>query len=227
VGQAVAIANIKNILNQKKAVFYGFFMSDGSRWQEFFDFWDYQPESALWNPDPDDGQPWTSKGGGHAVLCVGYDCTSANTNEHYWIMLNSWGANTNRPTGLFRLKMYINYDNLMIYNGEPDYNLWWQTLDLKYDIAATNSYQVLRSEVNDPSTAVAISDLFTDMSFDDTNVVPWKTYYYWVRTHNASGWSAWDGPQTGWSAALFDVTPNGVATCSGLAGGPFAPGNIQ
>lgn len=84
----------------------------------------------MWNFDSTCGEPYTSEGGGHAVLCVGYnDEDLANS---YWIMLNSWGANAGRTYGFFRVDMDINY-NCADANG--DYNLYWQTLSVDYGTA--------------------------------------------------------------------------------------------
>ena len=43
-GQAAAIANIKNVLSQNKAVTFGFWLPTQSNWNDFYNFWDYQPE---------------------------------------------------------------------------------------------------------------------------------------------------------------------------------------
>ncbi|MDD5189126.1 MAG: PKD domain-containing protein [Methanoregula sp.] len=59
----------------------------------------------MFDPTSHSGETQT---GGHAVLIVGFDDTDPN--NHYWIVLNSWGNPSNRPHGLFRLKMNINYD---------------------------------------------------------------------------------------------------------------------
>ncbi len=107
--QSQAINNIKAQIDQNKAVWWGYFLPDSSAWNAFYTFWGSQPETALWNPDPYNGKAYTSTGGGHAVLIVGYDDSSANPDEWYWVVLNSWGTTANRPNGLFRLKMKMNY----------------------------------------------------------------------------------------------------------------------
>ena len=77
-GQATAIANIKNILNQNKGVFYGFSLPDAAAWGDFFDFWDGvggETEASFWNPDTYCGTEWNEnpgQAGGHAVLILGY-----------------------------------------------------------------------------------------------------------------------------------------------------------
>jgi hypothetical protein len=52
VGQATAIANIKNILGQNKAIWFAFYLADGTDWSAFSSFWNTQGETALWDPDP-------------------------------------------------------------------------------------------------------------------------------------------------------------------------------
>ena len=136
VGQATAIANIKNVLNQNKAVWFAFFMCTAEDWTNFYSFWNTQPESAVWDFDPTCNKPWSqADGGGHAVLCVGYnDDDPANA---YWIMVNSWGTNANRPNGIFRVAMDMNYDCA---DTTPDYNLYWQTLGVTFSTGAETVY---------------------------------------------------------------------------------------
>lgn len=112
VGQSTAISNIKNVLHQNKAIFYAFFLPNKTAWDAFRNIWNNSNESTVWYPDSYCGQSAVAKEfGGHAVLIVGYNDDDANTKNHYWIVLNSWGtANGLRPNGLFRVPMYINYD---------------------------------------------------------------------------------------------------------------------
>jgi C1A family cysteine protease len=124
VGDDTAIARIKNILNQNKGIYFAFYLADDEEWREFYDFWKYEPESSIWDKGFSDGKVWNDEeGGGHAVLCVGYDDSDPDPANHYWIMLNSWGTNNGRPNGLFRVSMYDTYDNA---DSNGDYNsLWW------------------------------------------------------------------------------------------------------
>ncbi|MFP3912096.1 MAG: C1 family peptidase, partial [Desulfobacteraceae bacterium] len=69
-------------------------------------------------------------GGGHAVLCVGYN--DNDPENAYWVMLNSWGTTAKRPNGLFRVDMDMNYDCMDL---TWEYNLYWQTLNIQFDIA--------------------------------------------------------------------------------------------
>ena len=133
VGQAQAIANIKNILNQNRAVWFGFFMGTQADWSSFNAFWNAQTEETLWNFDATCGKPYTSAGGGHAVLCVGYN--DDDPNNAYWIMLNSWGTTASRPNGLFRVDMDMDYDCYYIDGSYLYFSQYWQTLEVAFDIA--------------------------------------------------------------------------------------------
>ena len=123
-----AISNIKNVLLQGKGIWFAYYLPDKSAWNNFFSFWGTQPESAVWQPDSACGRSFDyQNGGGHAVLCVGYDDTDPN--NRYWIMLNSWGNTTGRPAGLFRMNMDMNYDCSY---GDIGYAFYWMTLDMSY-----------------------------------------------------------------------------------------------
>jgi hypothetical protein len=127
-GQVAAIANIKNVLNQHKGVWWAFFLGNSTDWGDFYDFWDNNGEDTIWNPDPYCGHTYGTGGGGHAVVVVGYNDDNANPDLHYWIVLNSWGtAGGNRPNGLLRLKMNMNYDCSLTSLG---YNHSFQTLNV-------------------------------------------------------------------------------------------------
>jgi len=131
VGQAQAIDNIKNVLNQDKAVSFSFWLPNSAYWKEFGDFWIIEPESVIWNPDYSCGHTWVEdEGGGHMVLCVGYDDTDPD--DSYWIMVNSWGTTSGRPNGVFRVDMNMNYDCTLDFDGTDDYNLEWATLDVGF-----------------------------------------------------------------------------------------------
>ena len=115
--QATAIANIKAVLNQNKAVWFGFFLANESDWQVFFDHWNNQSESDVFSYDSLSGHAYIDgEGGGHAILLVGYDDSGATP---YWVMLNSWGTTANRPNGLMRVAMNSNYND---YFTEPNGN---------------------------------------------------------------------------------------------------------
>jgi len=113
--QATAIANIKAVLNQNKAIWFAFTLANDSDWQVFFDHWNNQSESDVFSYDSLSGHAYIDgEGGGHAILLVGYDDSGANP---YWVMLNSWGTTTNRPNGLMRVAMNSNYNDYFTYEG--------------------------------------------------------------------------------------------------------------
>ena len=132
VGETTAISNIKNILDQDKAVWFSWFLADDIDWSDFFTFWGTQSEDAIWDFDPYCGHTWVqNEGGGHAVLCVGYNDDDPDPNNHYWIMVNSWGTTAGRPNGLFRVKMHMNYD-CQLYDQGWFNSIYWQTLDITW-----------------------------------------------------------------------------------------------
>jgi hypothetical protein len=123
-----AISNIKNVLLQGKGIWFAYYLPDKSAWDNFYRFWGSEPESSLWQPDSACGKSFDYKnGGGHAVLCVGYNETDPN--NRYWIMLNSWGNTTGRPAGVFCMNMDMNYDCSY---GDIGYAFYWMTLDMSY-----------------------------------------------------------------------------------------------
>jgi len=132
--QDAAIASIKNVLQQGRAVWFAFFLPDSNSWSSFRSFWNNNEESAIYNLDKYDGSTYdSSNGGAHAVLCVGYDDTDPDNS--YWIMLNSWGSSSLRPNGLFRINMDMNYD--CSYSGFG-YAFYWMTLDIAYPGGSNN-----------------------------------------------------------------------------------------
>lgn len=136
VAQSTAIANIKAVLNSNKAVVFAFFLATDADWNAFYSFWNNNGESVLWDPDLYCGHTWVeNEGGGHAVLCVGYNDDDVDSSKHYWEILNSWGtAGGGRPNGLYRMKMDIDYE-CMLHDIAPDpdfYALEWQTLNINW-----------------------------------------------------------------------------------------------
>lgn len=128
VGTEIAISNIKNVLHQNKAISFSFFLPNSASWALFKDFWRDQPEEMVWDPDTSCGQNYDyNTGGGHCVLCVGYDDTDPS--NRYWIMVNSWGTTYGRPAGIFRMSMDMNYDCSYTGFGRAFY---WDTLEVSY-----------------------------------------------------------------------------------------------
>lgn len=139
VGQSQAIANIKNVLNQNRAVWFAWFLPTGADWNVFYDFWNNDGESVTWSPDYSCGHTWVEgDGGGHAVLCVGYN--DDDPNNSYWIIVNSWGTAGGRPNGIFRVDMDMDYDCYYLDSGYLYYSLYWQTLDIDFDLSGLVVY---------------------------------------------------------------------------------------
>lgn len=193
VAQATAISNIKNILNQGKAVWFAFYLPTTTAWNNFYNFWNNQSESAIWNPDTYCGQVWSSYGGGgHAVTLVGYDDSDANTANHYWIVVNSWGTTANRPNGIFRMKMYVNYG--CTFYRMSSYALSFQTLNMEWGEGGSSSGDTTAPTVTAftlpaSSTSLTVSiNSFT--ATDDVGVTGYMvTSSSTAPTASASGWS--------------------------------------
>ena len=158
VGKEQAIANIKNMLDQNKAVWFAFFLPTGADWNVFYDFWGNNNESKIWNPDFACGKAWTD-GGGHAVLCVGYN--DDDPNNRYWIMVNSWGTSGGlRPNGIFRVDMNINYDCSFQSGSDTTQALYWQVLDMEWNLATPTPTPIpgeICSTAIDASAAITFS----------------------------------------------------------------------
>jgi PKD repeat protein len=142
-GDATAIANIKNILNQDRGVYFSFALPDAAAWGNFGNFWwcaGGETEATLWNDvDAFCGQEWNeapTEAGAHAVVIYGYNDDDPNPANHYWLVLNSWGtAGGRRPNGLFRVPMQMNYGCFYPNNtngGERFGAFWFETLDIEF-----------------------------------------------------------------------------------------------
>ncbi len=131
VPKETAIANIKNVLLQRKAVYYGFWMPTNADNVAFHTFWHEQNESALWNPNSFCGHVAGDPLEGHAVVLVGY--VDVGKFNRYWICVNSWGAPAGRPNGLFRLSMNMDYRGTFR-QGDRDFAVsYFETMDVTYD----------------------------------------------------------------------------------------------
>lgn len=132
-GKEAAISNIKNVLHQKKAVFFSILFPTKEDTRTFLDFWRKGTESQVINIDYACGKPLNeNEASAHAVLCVGYNDTDPN--NRYWIMLNSWGVSTGRQSGIFRVNMDMDYDGTyQSPDGDGSYQAFiWGTLDVLF-----------------------------------------------------------------------------------------------
>jgi hypothetical protein len=201
VGRETAISNIKNVLQQGKAIWFAYFLPDSSAWSNYYSFWNNKAESQVWSPDFACGSRYDySTGGGHGVLCVGYDDTDPN--NRYWIMLNSWGTPRSRPNGLFRMNMNMDYS--CSYQG-LGYAFYWMTLDIDY--GQINAPPGVPSKPSGTTNAAAGSSYSYSTSATDPNGDSVKYTFDWgdgstsvtdlVASGTASSAShAWNGAGT-------------------------------
>jgi hypothetical protein len=158
--QAQAISNIKNVLNQNKGVWFAFWLPNSTAWSAFDTFWSGSAESALWNPDTYCGYTYDSTGGGHAVIIVGYNDDDSNSDNHYWTVLNSWGVTSGRTTGLFRMKMNMNYSCMLHEIGGDFYNNQFQTIGINYETGPPSinaNYPVDNATGVDTGTTITVT----------------------------------------------------------------------
>ena len=132
--EAAAINNIKAVLDDDKAVWFAFYLADFDDFRAHWRGDNGEDESSIFDFDDFNGETWIGSppGGGHAVLCVGYNDDSGTDND-YWIILNSWGDRANRPNGIFLVDMHMDYG---FYLDDPSgdwYGLYWQWLDIDFD----------------------------------------------------------------------------------------------
>jgi len=221
--QATAIANIKNILYQNKALYFAFTLPDAAAWTDFGNFWNNQLESVSYDMGKYNGATYNyNTGGGHAVLLVGFDDT--NPSDRYWIMVNSWGTTSQRPNGIFHVKMDLNYDSQLYdpYYGSWFYNLWWGTLAIAWNPTMVQ-------------VTVASNPVGSGFVVVDGSLVTPPQVFSWVAgsTHTISAREASNVPFAGWSwgnglsvsCAMYSaatVTVNGAGTVTANFGSPVS-----
>jgi hypothetical protein len=228
VGQEQAIQHIKNILHQNKAVWFGYFLPTGADWTNFRDFWRNDGENVRWNPDFSCGNTWGSGGGGHAVLLVGYN--DEDPNNRYWIILNSWGTDGgDRPNGLFRLDMDMNYDCTFSDIGGSYYSFYWQTLEIGYDTMSPPFVDIKANGSDGPipiSTEDTLAISVACDAGDDAGVdsdwwclakAPWGRWYHY--DHQNHQWLP--GFSVSKQGPLADLTYYEVLNKTGLATGSY------
>jgi hypothetical protein len=110
--QTAAVDNITLALVDKKVIFYTMQLPNKSAWDQFQDFWDNKPDD-IWAMDQYNQSFFNDsagEGSGHAMILMGYNKTDSDLAKQYWIIQNSWGNSTNRPTGQYKLKMWMDYN---------------------------------------------------------------------------------------------------------------------
>jgi len=219
-GQATAIANIKNVLLQNRAVYFAFWLANYNDWYGSGGFEDmfFNYPTTPWNIDNFAGHTFDGYAGGHAVVIVGFHDDGVS---RYWNVLNSWGDNGN--SGLFRLKMDVNYDDQL---GSPNYwyMMQFQTLSVGFtplysvvrgsdskiyyraNLATTGAWTVLPGSTPDaPAAAVSSTRLHVAVRGTDS-----KIYYGYVTLSDRvfHGWSLISGstPSPPGLAAASDNT---------------------
>ncbi len=132
VGDEQAISNIKAVLDQNRAVAFMFYLPNATALYSFYDFWETSSEETAWNMTPWQNTIWNKEeGGGHAVVCVGYNDTDPA--NRYWVMVNSWGVTKGRPQGVFRVSMDMDYSATLHTKDNDDWAAQlWQTLNVSF-----------------------------------------------------------------------------------------------
>jgi len=157
VGQTAAIAAIQAALDNHHAVSFVFqtqFLETESA-AGFDAWWANNAETVIW-PEPVAGTTGMTfdpaTWGGHVTTIVGYDISDADPANHYWLVLNSWGTTTTRPSGCFRVPMWMNYDSTYVRSNATLYTYWFTTLALTVDhpVAAAPTVSV-------PASATAVT----------------------------------------------------------------------
>ena len=110
--QTAAVDNITLALVDKKVIYYVMRLPNSTSWDQFQDFWDNKPDN-IWDMDLYNQTFYnesSGEGSGHAMILMGYNKTDSDLAKRYWIIQNSWGNSTNRPTGQYKLKMWMDYN---------------------------------------------------------------------------------------------------------------------
>jgi len=175
VAKETAIANIKNVLNQNKAVYFGFWLPNNTDWNTFFSFWNTgaQDTSEI-SMDYAQGHSWIeNQGGGHAVVIVGY--VDNGGTDRYWRVLNSWGARSNRPDGLFNLDMNMDYGYYYYDGSQGYYGTLFQTMAVGWGTVETTG-TVLTAIFQNGNNAAVNSRMYISNPSSQTGTITARVY---------------------------------------------------
>lgn len=126
---AEVIQTIKSNVGRQYPVVLGFFLATKEDWNDLFDFWRNGSDEEIFDFGSRAEDSNMDAPSGHGLVIVGYDDTSSNPDEHYWLALNSWGVSNGHPKGTLRLKMNTNYKSVMNFQGDTIYKMNWGVLD--------------------------------------------------------------------------------------------------
>lgn len=129
ISNETAINSIKAALQSDKAVLFVYTPDD---WNGMMDFWTNKTSEEIFIPASSINA--THNDGGHVMLILGYD--DSDQKNRYWQVLNSWGAPDNRPDGLFKLTMDLDY-SLQCPDGVNSYEFF--VLNVTYPDMATKT----------------------------------------------------------------------------------------
>lgn len=76
-------------------------------------------------------------------------------------------------------------------------------------------YEVWRGAGNNSGSATQIAASVSSTGYDDTNVTPGQTYYYWVKAKNSKGTSGFSGSDSGYALIPVPAAPTGVLASDG------------
>lgn len=174
--QEKAIENIKSMINSGKPVLLSFSLPNQEAWNAFRLFWNNGiEEDSYFDLDAYKGETYSSSGGSHMILVVGY---ATNGTEGYWQCLNSWGSPTYRPNGVLYINQYLDYSATYPDAGDELPVSQWETLDVTYKPTNTtpNGTPNLSADFDvSPSTGYnPLTVHFTDLSEGEPNSWKWN-----------------------------------------------------
>ena len=136
------------------------------------------------------------------MLIIGY--VDNGGTDRYWIVLNSWGGPSNRPNGLFRLDMNMNYNAYLIdpSDGKNYAICLFQTMDVGIS-AGGGTCTLTKPTLVSPSGSASATPTYTWNAVSGA-----EQYQLWVDDSTASG-----KIQTWYTSSAVNCS-SGTGTCS-------------